>query len=506
MIGRIRAELGRLDLADNTVIIYMGDNGYYMGDRGFAGKWSHYEQSLRVPLIVYDPRLPPAKRGAVNDRMALNIDVPATILDLAGVEIPPAYQGRSLLPLVGGEAVSGWRTYFFCEHRMNHPAIPKWEGVRGSRYVYARYYEQNPVYEFLHDLKTDPDELVNLASNPAYGDLLESMRNRCSELNTAYAPPNDGAAGALPVLDAADGRRDGGALRRAILDQPPQRATEARFFRSARPIWPDGRQEEMNLSVGFTASVRKPRQGKTLLRLAGCSIYRVRVNGQFVACGPARGPHGFYRVDEWDISDKLDAGENVVAVEVAGYNVNSFYLLDQPSFLQAEVTNGDEVLASTAGEGTQFAAHILECRLQKVQRYSFQRPFSEVYRLNSGFDRWLREASTSPTPVKTAVQIDKKLLPRRVLYPTFTIRKPLRTGPCGVMQKRDDVPRLWKDRSLTEIGPALKGYREDQLAVIPTIEAQHYKTVADPTRGEAGRTTRWSWGIGLTRSSIWAPT
>ncbi|MCD6585084.1 MAG: sulfatase-like hydrolase/transferase, partial [Desulfobacteraceae bacterium] len=186
VIGRIRKELDRLRLSDNTVIIYMGDNGYYMGDRGFAGKWSHYEQSLRVPLIIYDPRLPQKRRGVVKGEMTLNIDVPATMLELAGVEIPPHYQGCSFFPLLQGKSVPGWRHDFFCEHLMNHRDIPKWEGVRGERYVYAKYFEQKPVFEFLHDLETDPDQLVNLVSNPEQKGILARMRKRCDELKGKY--------------------------------------------------------------------------------------------------------------------------------------------------------------------------------------------------------------------------------------------------------------------------------------------------------------------------------
>lgn len=182
VIGRIRTELEQRSLADNTVIIYMSDNGYYMGDRGFAGKWSHYEQSLRVPLIVYDPRLPKTNRGAVRDKMALNIDIPATILQLADVEIPAHYQGRSITPLLQGRGVRDWRNDFFCEHLLDNPDIPKWEGVRGKRYVYASYFEQEPVYEFLHDLEADPDQLVNLAADPEYREILAAMSKRCDEL------------------------------------------------------------------------------------------------------------------------------------------------------------------------------------------------------------------------------------------------------------------------------------------------------------------------------------
>jgi len=199
VIGRLLKALETLNLNDNTVIIYMADNGYFMGERGFAGKWLHYEQSLRVPLIVYDPRLPEARRGAIRYEIALNIDIPATILDLAGIQIPPEYQGCSILPLLRKKQAPNWRNDFFCEHLMNHPDIPKWEGVRGTRYIYARYFEQQPVYEFLHDLETDPDQLVNLASIPGYKDILAQMRKRCDSLSKKYKKAECASGGNLMV-------------------------------------------------------------------------------------------------------------------------------------------------------------------------------------------------------------------------------------------------------------------------------------------------------------------
>lgn len=189
VIGRIVEALEKRGVADNTVIIYMGDNGYYMGERGFAGKWSHYEESLRVPLIVYDPRVSDGARGQVREEMALNLDVPELMLRFAGLEVPGLYQSRDLMPLVRGEGVAAWRGDFFCEHLMDHGGIPKWEGVRGTRYKYARYFEQDPPYEFLHDLEEDPKELRNLASEPGYRDVLERMRRRCDELRDRYGGP-----------------------------------------------------------------------------------------------------------------------------------------------------------------------------------------------------------------------------------------------------------------------------------------------------------------------------
>lgn len=187
-VARVLAALEQAGLADNTIIVYSADNGYYLGDRGFQGKWSHYEESLRVPLIIRDPRLPVTQRGRVIDAMALNVDLPATFLDWAGVKAPAVYEGRSLAPLVAGANPPDWRRHFFCEHLDLAPTLT-WEGVRGPRYVYARYFDQQPAYEFLHDLQTDPDELRNLAGDPAAAEALRTMRALCdAEMNARGGP------------------------------------------------------------------------------------------------------------------------------------------------------------------------------------------------------------------------------------------------------------------------------------------------------------------------------
>ncbi|MES2692820.1 MAG: sulfatase [Verrucomicrobiota bacterium] len=188
-VSRVVAALEAAGLAENTIIVYSADNGYYLGNRGFQGKWSHYEDSPRVPLVVYDPRLPKAQRGRVVDAMALNLDLPATFLDWAGAEKPSVYEGRSLRPLVQEtKAPSDWRRHFFCEH-VDLPPTLTWEGIRGDRFVYARYFDQSPAYEFLHDLQADPDQLKNLATDPAHTAALKTMRDLCdAELKTRGGP------------------------------------------------------------------------------------------------------------------------------------------------------------------------------------------------------------------------------------------------------------------------------------------------------------------------------
>lgn len=256
-------------------------------------------------------------------------------------------------------------------------------------------------------------------------------------------------------------------------------------FRSARPIWPGGRETEMNLSVGFRALIEGSHTKPPVLRVAASTIYRAWLNGELLGHGPARGPHGYYRVDEYDLSRKLLPGKNLLAIEVAGYNANSYYLLDQPSFLQAEVTAGDEVLASTAGAGARLDATVLDYRVQKVQRYSFQRPFIEVYRLTPQSDRWFRDAAATIAAVDASVQPDKELLPRRVLYPDFRVYPPVRRVGRGRMEKTKPSEKVWKDRSLVNIGPKLKGFPEKELAVVPTIEMQSLASRATETVDQA---------------------
>jgi alpha-L-rhamnosidase len=257
-------------------------------------------------------------------------------------------------------------------------------------------------------------------------------------------------------------------------------AEEASFV-SAKPIWLKNREKEMNLTVGFRAAFDAKPGEKASLRIAAATIYRAWINGEFLGCGPARGPHGFYRVDQYDLSGKLKPGKNLVAIEVAGYNSNSYALLDQPSFLQAETASGSQVLASTSGAGQPFTAQLLNGRVQKVQRYSFQRPFSEVYRLTSDFDRWLRDANAPTAAAETAVQAEKKLLPRGVLYPDYAVDRPKSSPVAGHVESIATPKNLWKDRSLTNIGPKLKGFPEKELATIPSIEAQCFRSIPTST-------------------------
>jgi alpha-L-rhamnosidase len=252
-------------------------------------------------------------------------------------------------------------------------------------------------------------------------------------------------------------------------------AEEVRGFVSAKAVWPEARESEKNLFTGFRAVFERPNAPEPVtLRITASTVYRAFVNGEFCGYGPARGPHGFYRVDVWDITSKLRPERNVVATEVAGYNANSYYLLDQPSFLQAEVLAGGTVLAAT-GTDPGFQAAILTERVQKVQRYSFQRPFIEVYRFTPESNRWRKDPESDFSSVPCATQPEKPALPRRVPAPAFDILPALTLVSSGKALAGQPVERPWKDRSLTDIGPKLGGYPESELDLVVSQEMQEIR-------------------------------
>jgi arylsulfatase A-like enzyme len=173
VVGRIREQLKKMNADDNTVIVYTGDNGFYLNEHGLAGKWFMHEESIRTPLVVYDPRQPRETRGTRRAEMALNIDVAPTLLSYAGVEAPHM-QGRDLSGLVRGENVP-WRTEWFYEHLFEHDWIPKTEGVRTLTHKYTRYFDTTPRFEEMFDLQRDPLEEMNLIKSPAHQTHLEGL-------------------------------------------------------------------------------------------------------------------------------------------------------------------------------------------------------------------------------------------------------------------------------------------------------------------------------------------
>ncbi|RCR67551.1 sulfatase family protein [Larkinella punicea] len=172
VVGKLRAQLKQLKLDQNTIIVFMGDNGFYLGEHGMEGKWFGHEESIRVPLIIYNPALPANRRGTKPSRIALNIDVAPTILSFAGVPVPKTMQGTDLM-----KSNAPARTDFFYEHTfMGSPRLPKVEGVVTQDFKYMKFIEHG--YEELYTIKADPHETKNLATDPAFRKKLDELRNR----------------------------------------------------------------------------------------------------------------------------------------------------------------------------------------------------------------------------------------------------------------------------------------------------------------------------------------
>ncbi len=174
-LGRLRKRLIDLDLAENTIIILMGDNGYFLGERSLAGKWLMYDNSLRVPLMIYDPMV----KDTAKTELALNIDITPTILDYAGISMPVALQGRSLCPRTI-EDTKPPRSSFHCEHHFNNNYIPQSEGTRTLKWKYIRYID-HPEVEELYDLEIDPMETNNLAHLLKYKYQLNLLRTQTNK-------------------------------------------------------------------------------------------------------------------------------------------------------------------------------------------------------------------------------------------------------------------------------------------------------------------------------------
>lgn len=173
VIGKMVAQLKKLGIDKNTVIIFMGDNGFYLGEHGLEGKWYGHEESIRVPLIIYDPRLPITKNGQKIEQIALNIDIAPTILALANTTIPHTMQGINLFDIVNKKIKP--REEFFYEHTYSKsPKIPNVEGIVTKDFKYMNYIEHG--YEELYNIAVDPKEKVNLAQDKKFAAKLDALR------------------------------------------------------------------------------------------------------------------------------------------------------------------------------------------------------------------------------------------------------------------------------------------------------------------------------------------
>jgi arylsulfatase A-like enzyme len=179
-IGQVLEVLERAGTLDDTVILWSSDHGFFLGEHRFYDKRLMYEPSIRIPLMLrYPPRI---AAGTSAQRMALNLDLAPTLLDLAGAPLPAHFQGRSLMPLLADPAAA-WRSdwlYEYYEYPGNEEVRPC-RGVRTERYKYIHYFTSPEEFE-LYDLGSDRDEMHNLYGDPAHAELTRQLAARLGEL------------------------------------------------------------------------------------------------------------------------------------------------------------------------------------------------------------------------------------------------------------------------------------------------------------------------------------
>ena len=189
-IGRLQDTLKELGLAENTVVIYSSDQGFYIGDHGWYDKRWMYEESLMMPFIVKWPGV--TKPGSRNKKLIQNLDYSETFLEMAGAPIPGDMQGHSLVPLLKGQTPDDWRKsiyYHYYEYPSVH-MVPRHYGIRTQRYKLMHFYQFGEEWE-LYDLRNDPDELTNLYGKSEHAQLQNRMKKRLAKLQKDYEDDSD---------------------------------------------------------------------------------------------------------------------------------------------------------------------------------------------------------------------------------------------------------------------------------------------------------------------------
>ena len=195
-VGRMLDYLDAEGIADDTIVIYTSDQGFFLGDHGWYDKRFMYEESLRMPFLVRYPR--EIQPGSSCDAMALNIDFAETWLDYAGLSIPEDMQGTSLRPLFNDDTPDDWRTSMYYRYWMHltHHYVPAHYGIRTDRYKLIYYYGEAlgttgsidepkaPEWE-LFDLEKDPNEMCSVYDDPAYADIVTELTAELYRLKAA---------------------------------------------------------------------------------------------------------------------------------------------------------------------------------------------------------------------------------------------------------------------------------------------------------------------------------
>jgi arylsulfatase A-like enzyme len=185
-LGRLLDRLEELGLSDNTIVVYTSDQGFYLGEHGWYDKRFMYEQSMRTPLIIrYPDGIVP---GQVADALVVNLDTAPTLLDFAGIPVPPKMQGRSLRSLTRGERPDDWRQgvyYHYYEYPHGWHDVRPHYGIRTDRYKLIHFYGELDVWE-LYDLEKDPHELTNVYGNTEYSEIAETLHEKLRSLQREF--------------------------------------------------------------------------------------------------------------------------------------------------------------------------------------------------------------------------------------------------------------------------------------------------------------------------------
>ncbi len=188
-VGRVLDYLDKSGLAENTIVIYSSDQGFYLGEHGWFDKRWMYKESYKTPLLVRWPGV--TKPGSVCDALVSDLDYAETFLDIAGVPIPGDMQGLSLTPLLKGKKPANWRKslyYHYYEYPAEH-MVNKHEGVYDGRYKLMNFYELGE-WE-LYDLEKDPQELHSVYDDPAYAEVVQRLKKELAELKVRYKAPEE---------------------------------------------------------------------------------------------------------------------------------------------------------------------------------------------------------------------------------------------------------------------------------------------------------------------------
>lgn len=178
-IGRTLDYLDKNNLTENTIVIYMSDQGFYMGEHGWFDKRWMYEESFRTPMVMRYPGV--IKAGSKNEDMVLNLDIAPTMLNIAGLAIPKGMQGESFFSLINGTEKEGRDAIFYHYYENGEHAVSPHFGIRTKRYKLIRFYKRVEGWE-LFDMEKDPRELHNVYNDPAYQKLIPELKKQLVQL------------------------------------------------------------------------------------------------------------------------------------------------------------------------------------------------------------------------------------------------------------------------------------------------------------------------------------